>query len=132
FILLASSSLLFLSLIFLSASSVRRFASCDFGLEFCSVLGFGAWDFSGAWWPARDSTREDFRSLSELELGALPSPFPPFAPVTSVFICVCLLSFHFALFSLCSSCLCGEFISIHSFYSFCFFLSLFSVSYFFF
>src|SRR5207247_193247 len=57
---------IFLSQIFLSAGSIRRSASCDLGLEVFSVLGFGAWDFSGAWWPARDSTREDFRSLSEL------------------------------------------------------------------
>src|SRR5439155_1102340 len=77
----AFSSPIFLSQIFLSASSIHHSASCDLGCEFFSVLGCGASDFSGAWWPARDSTREDFLSLSELELGALSSPFPPFAPV---------------------------------------------------
>src|SRR5436309_607964 len=79
-----SFSCFFLSFLFLSVISIYFFCSSDLGLDFFFVFGFGACDLSWAWWPARDSTREDFRSLSELVLGALPSPFPPFAPVTSV------------------------------------------------
>ena len=85
------------------------------------LLEFEFWSFPGAWRPARD--------LSELELGALPSPFPPFAPVTSVFIRVHLWLFPFdlALVSARSSRLCGELISNHSVNSSGFFLSHFSV-----
>src|SRR5437867_255667 len=67
-------------------------------------------------------------SLDQYHLAVI-SPFPPFAPVNSVLICVHLWLFPFdlALVSPRSSRLCGEIISNHSVNSSGFFLSHFSV-----